>query len=101
MLPVGVPGWLRYDRNAFPEFLDRSRWLPPPYRDVYRDNRFRFARPMCVVCNKATSEYYKWHRSMTNHLPRSNGWNNISFTRSSAGLTGSATLISRGRVVMG
>jgi hypothetical protein len=67
--PVGVPGWLRYDRNAFPEFLDRSRWLPPPYRDVYRDNRFRFARPMCVVCNKATSEYYKWHRSMTNHLP--------------------------------
>ena len=67
--PAGVAGTLRYDRTAFPEALDTSRWTPPPYRDVYRDERFRFERPTCVVCNKATGEHYLWHRSMTNHLP--------------------------------
>lgn len=67
--PTGVPGRLRYDRTAFPESLDTSRWTPPPYRDVYRDERFRFDRPTCVVCNKATDEHYRWHRSMANHLP--------------------------------
>ena len=67
--PSGVPGRLRYDRTAFPEALDTSRWAPPPYREVYRDERFRFERPTCVVCNKATGEHYRWHRSKTNHLP--------------------------------
>ena len=67
--PVGVPGRWRYDRTAVPEALDTSRWEPPPYRDVYRDDRFRFDKPTCVVCNKATDEHYRWHRSMTNHLP--------------------------------
>ena len=67
--PTGVPGRLRYDRTAFPESLDTSRWVPPPYRDVYRDDRFRFDRPTCVVCNKATDEHYRWHHSMANHLP--------------------------------
>lgn len=67
--PVGVAGSLRYDRTAFPEALDTSRWAPPPYRDVYRDERFRFGKPTCVVCNKATDERFRWHRSMTNHLP--------------------------------
>ncbi len=67
--PVGVPGFLRYDRSAFPEALATGRWIAPPYRDVYRDERFRFDRPTCVVCNKATDERYRWHRSMTNYLP--------------------------------
>lgn len=67
--PVGEPGRFRYDRKAFPETLDTSRWSPPPYRDVYRDGRFDFAKPTCVVCNKATDERYRWHRSITNHLP--------------------------------
>ena len=43
--------------------------MPPPYRDVYRDERFRFDRPTCVVCNKATDEQFRWHHGMTNHLP--------------------------------
>ena len=67
--PIGVAGSLRYDRTAFPEALDTSRWVPPPYRDVYRDERFHFDRPTCVVCNKATDEQFRWHRGMTNHLP--------------------------------
>jgi hypothetical protein len=67
--PIGVPGRIRYDRNAFPEILDTSRWTPPPYREVFRDDRFGFDRPLCVVCNKATDEHFRWHRSMTNHLP--------------------------------
>ena len=67
--PVGVPGALRYDRAAFPDVLDTSRWAAPPYRDVYADARFRFGRPTCVVCNKATDEHYLWHRSPANFLP--------------------------------
>jgi hypothetical protein len=67
--PIGVAGSLRYDRTAFPEALDTSRWVPPPYRDVYRDERFRFDKPTCVICNKATDEQFRWHRRMTNHLP--------------------------------
>ncbi len=67
--PIGVAGFARYDRSSFPESLATDRWAPPPYRDVYRDSRFRFDKPTCVVCNKATVESYRWHRSMTNYLP--------------------------------
>ena len=67
--PAGVPGRLRYDRKAFPEVLDTTRWAAPPYREVYADQRFRFERPTVVVCNKATAEQYRWHRTPTNFLP--------------------------------
>lgn len=67
--PVGVPGRWRYDASSFPEWPATDRWAPPLYRDVYRDERFRFDKPTCVVCNKATPEHYRWHRALTNHLP--------------------------------
>ena len=66
--PLGVAGLLRYDRKAFPATLDTRRWLPPPYRSVYRDERFRWAKPTCVVGNKATDEHYLWHHAPTNFL---------------------------------
>ena len=56
--PLGRPGRVRYDRKAFPARFDSSRWLPPPYREVYRNDRFRFERPLCVVANKTSSERY-------------------------------------------
>ena len=40
-------------------------------------------------------------KPMVIHLARSNGLNNICFTRSRAGETGSTTLISRGRLEVG
>ncbi len=67
--PLGVAGTLRYDRKAFPEALDTRRWLPPPFRSVYRDDRFRWAKPTCVVGNKTTDEHYLWHRAPTNFIP--------------------------------
>ena len=66
--PVGVPGRWRYDASAFPRALDTGRWRAPPYKDVYRDPRFAWTKPTCVVCNKATDEYYRWHRSPTNGM---------------------------------
>jgi hypothetical protein len=56
--PIGRGGRLRYDRKAFPESLDVRRWLPPPYKEVYRESRLRFDRETCVVSNKASSERY-------------------------------------------
>jgi hypothetical protein len=56
--PSGRPGIVRYDRKAWPESLDTGRWVPPPYGDVYRDNRFAWSKETCVVCNKTTDERY-------------------------------------------
>ena len=66
--PIGRPGRWRYDASSFPAELDTSRWHPPPYKDVYRDERYTWSKPTCVVCNKATDEYYRWHRAPTNVL---------------------------------
>jgi hypothetical protein len=67
--PVGVAGALRYDRKAFPATLDTRRWLPPPYKAAFRDDRFRWAKPTCVIGNKTTDEQYLWHRAPTNFIP--------------------------------
>lgn len=56
--PIGEKGKLRYDRKGFPDSLDTSRWLPPPYREVYRDERFLFDREICIVSNKTSNERY-------------------------------------------
>lgn len=66
--PLGEAGRWRYDRKAFPAGLDTREWLPPPYRAVYRDDRFRWDKPTCVVANKMTGEYYRWHRAPANYL---------------------------------
>ncbi len=56
--PVGRPGTIRYDRKAFPSSLDDRRWLPPPYGEVFRNDRFQFGRETCIVCNKTSDERY-------------------------------------------
>ncbi len=67
--PIGEPGLLvRWDRKAFPWRLDTSCWQPPPYREIYRDERFRFDRPTCVVCNKASDERYLWRGFAVNYI---------------------------------
>jgi hypothetical protein len=66
--PIGVGGSLRYDRKAFPTTLDTSRWLPPPYRSVYGDGRFRWSREPCIVCNKFSDEQYLWYRGPANFI---------------------------------
>ncbi|MDP9176536.1 MAG: hypothetical protein M3O61_02545 [Gemmatimonadota bacterium] len=66
--PVGVRGAVRYDRKAFPSSLDTARWLPPPYKSVYDDGRFRWAREAVIVCNKYSDERYLWHRAPANFI---------------------------------
>ncbi len=66
--PIGRGGLLRYDRKAFPATLDTGKWLPPPYKQKYRDDRFLWSKPTCIVCNKATDEQYLWHRAPTNFM---------------------------------
>jgi len=66
--PSGVRGTWRYDRKAFPRVLDTSRWQPPPYREVYADNRFRWSRELCIVCNKYSDEQYLWYRGPANFI---------------------------------
>jgi hypothetical protein len=56
--PIGERGTVRFDRKGFPRRLDSRRWHPPPYKEVYRDDRFGFSREVCVVCNKTSDERY-------------------------------------------
>jgi len=66
--PLGEQGSLRYDRKAFPATLDQRRWRPPPYREVFRDHRFRYDREICVVGNKASDERYLWRGFAVNYM---------------------------------
>jgi hypothetical protein len=56
--PVGEIGKKRFDKGSFPVRLDTSRWAPPPYMERFRDERFLWDRPTCVVCNKMSEENY-------------------------------------------
>ena len=67
--PLARGGWLRYDRKAFPRALDPKRWIPPPYRSIFDDGRFRGSRELCIVCNKLSDEQYLWHRGPANFIP--------------------------------
>jgi hypothetical protein len=54
---------------GFPRVLDTTRWRPPPYREVYADDgRFRFPKPIVIVCNKANEEPYEPGRFAVNYL---------------------------------
>lgn len=67
--PIGKRGsFLRYDRKAFPTTLDTTRWLPPPYKTIYSDGRFRWSRDLCIVCNKYSDEQYLWYRGPANFI---------------------------------
>jgi hypothetical protein len=66
--PSGEGGKWRYDQHAFSSSLDDTRWLPPPYREAYADDRLRFAKETCIVCNKASDESYLHHGFSVNAM---------------------------------
>ncbi|MEJ2250833.1 MAG: hypothetical protein P8Y97_14420 [Candidatus Lokiarchaeota archaeon] len=37
--------------------LDTYQWYPPPYKKVYKNKIFRWNKPICIICNKYTSEW--------------------------------------------
>ncbi len=45
--------------------LDTSQWFPPPYKKEYKNKEFIWEKPICVICNKYTSE---WGGSPVNFL---------------------------------
>jgi len=57
--PIGERGSLfGYDRTTFPKALDTRKWLPPPYRQAFRDERFRWDRELCILSNKLSDEQF-------------------------------------------
>jgi hypothetical protein len=57
--PIGESdSGFRYDIAGFPKTLDTRSWLPPPYKKVFADKRFRFDRETCIVSNKSSDEHY-------------------------------------------
>jgi hypothetical protein len=45
--------------------LDTSRWVPPPYRQHYKNSDFSFKKPPLIVCNKYNAE---WKKPPVNYL---------------------------------
>jgi hypothetical protein len=56
--PAGEEGEGRFDKRGFAAFLDERKWSPPPYKEQFRDERFRWDRTTCVICNKMSDETY-------------------------------------------
>jgi hypothetical protein len=67
--PVGEQGVDRYDAWSFPATLDTSQWSPPPYREVFADDRFRFPKPLVVIGNKTSDEPYLGRDAGVNSIP--------------------------------
>jgi hypothetical protein len=67
--PIGERGAPFYDQPAFPSELDTTRWSPPPYRDIYRDDRFAWAKPIVVVGNKTSDEPFLARDGPVNTIP--------------------------------
>jgi hypothetical protein len=45
--------------------LDTTCWNPPPYKERYRNDRFVWNKPICVISNKYSTE---WGKSPVNYL---------------------------------
>jgi hypothetical protein len=57
--PIGERGSLfRYDLTSFPRVLNTRKWLPPPYREAFRDERFRWEKEICILSNKISDEQF-------------------------------------------
>lgn len=38
-------------------FLNKSRWLPPPLKEIYQNNIFYFQKPILVIANRYNTEW--------------------------------------------
>ena len=67
--PTQPVGRETFDLRCFPRALDTSRWAPPPYAEHFADERFRFEKPTCVICNKTSVEDYLTDPGQRNAIP--------------------------------
>jgi hypothetical protein len=57
--PVGERSWpIGYDLASFPTVLDTRKWIAPPYREAFRDERFCWDREFCILSNKISDEQF-------------------------------------------
>ena len=42
--------------------LDYSQWTPPPYKEHYKNDRFKFDKPVIVISNRYNYEHGKFPR---------------------------------------
>lgn len=52
-------------RTLHREKLDKSQWVPPPYKEIYKNNIFLFDKPICVISNKYN---FEWNENPVNFL---------------------------------
>jgi hypothetical protein len=71
--PVGAMGRFGTDVPRFPEILDTTRWIPPPYKKVYSNERFRWNRELCIICNKYDIEHISKGEGIAYYLTRKIG----------------------------
>lgn len=63
--PNGATSAARFDVHAFPTQLDITKWVPPPYKSIYRNTTFKWSKELCIVCNKFTPEpSARFHRAV-------------------------------------
>ncbi|MGE0191153.1 MAG: hypothetical protein AB7T63_03835 [Planctomycetota bacterium] len=67
--PTQPIGRETFDLRCFPRTLDTGRWVPPPYAERFADERFRFDKPTCVICNKTSVEDYLTDPGQRNAIP--------------------------------
>ncbi len=66
---------LSLDDNILPEFsmvdsfhtpkLNTDKWCPPPYSSIYKNDYFRFEKPLLIISNKYNIE---WSQNPINYL---------------------------------
>lgn len=37
--------------------LKTSKWVPPPYKEFYENDVYRYSKPLCMISNKYTTEW--------------------------------------------
>ena len=55
--PIGEMDKFGSDVPRFPERFDTARWIPPPYKTMYANKKFRWAKEPCIICNKYSIEH--------------------------------------------
>ena len=71
--PAGAMTRFGADVPRFPELLDAGKWIPPPYKRVYENERFRWDKDICIICNKYTMEHISHAEGIAYYLTRKRG----------------------------
>lgn len=46
-------------QTIFRPDLDKSKWIRPPYKELYKNNQFLYEKPLFIVANKLVNEFNK------------------------------------------